>query len=51
VVNFIANVKIPALAKSVILNGKHFKETGHLIDLYVDGRKIIQGKPNKLNVM
>jgi hypothetical protein len=49
---FIANfVKIPKQAKSVILNGKHFKQSGHLIDPDADGRKVLKGKPNKLNVM
>ena len=52
VANFKANVvEISILAKSVILNGKHFKQSGHLIDPDVDGTKILKGKPNKLNVM
>jgi len=48
-VNFIANVKISTLAKSVILNGKYVKQSGHLLDPNVDGRKILKGKPNKLH--
>jgi hypothetical protein len=43
-------VKIPTIAKSVILNGKDFKQSGHLLDPDVHGRKILNGKPNKLNV-
>jgi len=33
------------------LNGKYFKQSGHMVDLDVDGRNIIKGKPNKLNVI
>jgi hypothetical protein len=34
-----------------ILNGKYFKKSGHLVDRDVEGRKMVKGKPNKLNVM